>query len=72
MQQQTARFNQSCVGRNLDVLLEKPGRQEGQLIGRSPYLQSVYLSAPGLEIGHIVPISIKSVGPNSLSGQYDG
>ena len=72
VQQQTARFNQSCVGRNLDVLLEKPGRQEGQLIGRSPYLQSVHLSAPGLEIGDIVPISIKSVGPNSLSGQYDG
>ena len=70
--EQTARFNQTCVGRNLDVLLEKPGRQQGQLIGRSPYLQSVHLSAPGLKIGDIVPISIKSVGPNSLSGQYSG
>ena len=70
--EQTASFNQTCVGRELSVLLEKPGRQEGQLIGRSPYLQSVHLSARGLKIGDIVPISIKSVGPNSLSGQYDG
>ena len=70
--EQTASFNKGCVGRDLDVLLEKPGRQEGQLIGRSPYLQSVHLSARGLKIGDIVPISIKSVGPNSLSGQYAG
>ena len=72
VQQQTNSFNQNCVGRRLDVLLEKPGRQEGQLIGRSPYLQSVHLSAPELKIGDIVPISIKSVGSNSLSGQYEG
>ena len=68
---QTAAFNASCVGKTFDVLLEKPGRQKGQLIGRSPYLQSVHLSANGLKIGDIAPISIKSVGPNSLSGQYE-
>ena len=72
LMQQTAHFNYGCVGRSLDILLEKPGRQEGQLIGRSPYLQSVHLSAGGLKIGDIVPISIKSVGSNSLSGQYAG
>jgi tRNA-2-methylthio-N6-dimethylallyladenosine synthase len=71
MLEQTAAFNASCVGKTFDVLLEKPGRQKGQLIGRSPYLQSVHLSANGLKIGDIAPISIKSVGPNSLSGQYE-
>jgi tRNA-2-methylthio-N6-dimethylallyladenosine synthase len=71
MVEQTAAFNVSCVGKTFDVLLEKPGRQKGQLIGRSPYLQSVHLSANGLKIGDIAPISIKSVGPNSLSGQYE-
>jgi tRNA-2-methylthio-N6-dimethylallyladenosine synthase len=71
MLEQTAAFNASCLGKTLDVLLEKPGRQKGQLIGRSPYLQSVHLSANGLKIGDIAPISIKSVGPNSLSGQYE-
>jgi len=69
--QQTADFNASCVGKTFNVLLEKPGRQDGQLIGRSPYLQSVHLAVRGLKIGDIAPISIKSVGPNSLSGHYD-
>ena len=69
--QQTADFNASCVGKTFNVLLEKPGRQDGQLIGRSPYLQSVHLAGRGLKIGDIAPISIKSVGPNSLSGHYD-
>ena len=67
---QTAAFNASCVGKSFDVLMEKPGRMAGQLIGRSPYLQSVHLDAGGLKIGHIAKVTIKSVGPNSLSGQY--
>ena len=67
---QTAAFNASCVGKSFDVLLEKPGRMAGQLIGRSPYLQSVHLDANGLKIGDIAKVTIKSVGPNSLSGQY--
>ncbi|MDP8998424.1 MAG: tRNA (N6-isopentenyl adenosine(37)-C2)-methylthiotransferase MiaB [Pseudomonadota bacterium] len=67
---QTAAFNVGCVGKRFDVLLEKPGRMAGQLIGRSPYLQSVHLEANGLKIGQIAKVTIKSVGPNSLSGQY--
>jgi tRNA-2-methylthio-N6-dimethylallyladenosine synthase len=67
---QQAAFNQSCVGQTLTVLLEKKGRQDGQLIGRSPYLQSVHLEAPEHLIGSFVNAKILSVGPNSLSGQY--
>jgi tRNA-2-methylthio-N6-dimethylallyladenosine synthase len=70
--QQQAGFNQSCVGQNLVVLLEKPGRQKGQIIGRSPYLQSVHLDAPEALIGSFVNTHILAVGPNSLSGQYRG
>jgi tRNA-2-methylthio-N6-dimethylallyladenosine synthase len=68
--EQQAAFNQSCVGQTLPVLLEKPGRQKGQLIGRSPYLQSVYLEVPDAMIGTIIDAQILAVGPNSLSGQY--
>ncbi len=68
--EQTARFNVSCVGKTFAVLLEKPGRQTGQLIGRSPYLQSIHIEGENLKIGQLVNITIKSVGPNSLSGQY--
>src|SRR5947209_8595997 len=39
---QQRRFNESCRGRVLPVLFDRPGRHEGQLIGRSPYLQSVH------------------------------
>jgi tRNA-2-methylthio-N6-dimethylallyladenosine synthase len=67
---QQAAFNQSCVGQTLTVLLEKKGRQDGQLIGRSPYLQSVHLEAPEHLLGSFVDAKILSVGPNSLSGQY--
>lgn len=70
MNEQQAAFNQTCVGQILTVLLEKPGRQEGQLIGRSPYLQSVHLDAPQHLIGTFVDVLILNVGPNSLSGQY--
>jgi tRNA-2-methylthio-N6-dimethylallyladenosine synthase len=69
---QQAAFNQSCVGQTLPVLLEKPGRQKGQLIGRSPYLQSVHLEAEEHLVGSLVEAHILAVGPNSLSGQYRG
>ena len=65
---QQAAFNEACVGRTLDVLLEKPGRKQGQLVGRSPYLQSVFLDAPGRRIGDTVRVEITATGPNSLTG----
>ncbi len=66
--EQQLKFNRSSVGQTMVVLLEKPGRQKGQLIGRSPYLQSVHLDAPESQIGSLVNTEILSVGPNSLSG----
>ncbi len=66
--EQQASFNEACKGRVLDVLLEKPGRQKGQLIGRSPYLQSVYMDAGDHTIGDTVKVAIENVGPNSLTG----
>lgn len=67
--QQTA-FNKSMVGRTVPVLLEKPGRDPGQIVGRSPYLQSVHLQASSSLIGTIVDTHISGVGTNSLSGHY--
>jgi tRNA-2-methylthio-N6-dimethylallyladenosine synthase len=59
-------FAQSLVGKTMDVLLEKPGRMPEQLIGRSPWLQSVNLDANALKIGDIVHVRITATGPNSL------
>ncbi|MEJ8572723.1 tRNA (N6-isopentenyl adenosine(37)-C2)-methylthiotransferase MiaB [Microbaculum marinum] len=62
-------FNSATVGRSFDVLLEKPGRKPGQLVGRSPYLQSVNVDAPAHLRGEIVGVRITSAGPNSLFGE---
>lgn len=61
-------FNQSCVGRRLPVLFDKPGRHEGQLIGRSPYLQAVYVNASDRLLGEIVDVDIHQSTLNSLTG----
>lgn len=60
-------FNEACKSRDMKILLEKPGRREGQLIGRSPYLQSVYIDAGEHAIGDMVNVTIDAVGSNSLS-----
>ena len=65
---QQREFNESCVGRVLPVLFEKPGRHEGQLVGRTPYLQSVHVAAAADRIGEIVPALISGASANSLSG----
>ena len=67
--QQTT-FNAAMVGRTVPVLLEKPGRDPGQLVGRSPYLQTVHIQADAALIGTIVDTQITGVGTNSLSGHY--
>jgi tRNA-2-methylthio-N6-dimethylallyladenosine synthase len=63
-----AAFNRSCVGRTLDVLFERPGRYPGQLVGRSPYLQPVQVTAPSSLIGTIAPVAVTEVSSNSLFG----
>jgi tRNA-2-methylthio-N6-dimethylallyladenosine synthase len=61
-------FNAQFAGRSVDVLLEKPGKLPGQLVGRTPYLQAVQLMAPPSLIGSVVPVTITEVGSNSLFG----
>jgi tRNA-2-methylthio-N6-dimethylallyladenosine synthase len=51
------------------VLIEKPGRNPGQVGGRSPYLQAVHMDGPTRLIGQIVPVEIVAVGNNSLAGK---
>ncbi len=66
-------FNAALVGRTIPVLLEKPGRKPGQLVGRSPYLQPVNVPVdadpPESLRGEIVAVRITSAGPNSLFGE---
>ncbi|MGF1445737.1 MAG: tRNA (N6-isopentenyl adenosine(37)-C2)-methylthiotransferase MiaB [Pikeienuella sp.] len=67
-EQQTA-FNTDTVGRRLPVLLEKPGRHAGQMVGRSPYLQAVHVDATPDARGSICDVEITGAGPKSLAGR---
>jgi tRNA-2-methylthio-N6-dimethylallyladenosine synthase len=61
-------FNASFAGQTLEVLLEKPGKLPGQLVGRSPYLQAVQVMAPRALIGSLVQVVITDIGTNTLFG----
>ena len=61
-------FNQSMSGKVLSILLQKSGKKEGQLIGKSPYMQSVFVSAPKEIEGEIVNVEIINGLQNSLAG----
>lgn len=61
------RFNAATVGARCDVLIERRGKLPGQMLGKSPWLQSVHLTASAA-IGDIVTVQIAHAGPNSLGG----
>jgi tRNA-2-methylthio-N6-dimethylallyladenosine synthase len=63
-------FNARHAGCELDILLEKPGKLPGQLVGKSPYLQAVQVMAPHSAIGSIARVTITEVGSNSLFGAF--
>lgn len=69
MDHQQAAFTASLVGRTLPVLFEKPGREPGTLVGRSPYMFPVNVPADAGLVGQIVPVVIEAAGPASLSGR---
>ncbi|HSD92863.1 MAG TPA: tRNA (N6-isopentenyl adenosine(37)-C2)-methylthiotransferase MiaB [Methyloceanibacter sp.] len=61
-------FDRATVGRRLDVLFEGNGRKPGQISGRSPYLQAVYVEGPETLIGRIAAVDILAASQNSLTG----
>jgi len=71
LEEQQRAFNAAQAGKVLPVLFEKKGRHPGQLVGRSPYLQGVHVSAPDRLIGEIVPVLIESSARNSLAGALE-
>jgi tRNA-2-methylthio-N6-dimethylallyladenosine synthase len=61
--------NLSFVGRTMEVLLDRVGRKEGQLLGRSPYMQSVHVEMDAAFLNHVVPVTITHATTNSLTGR---
>jgi len=68
LSEQQLTFNRSMIGRRLAVLFERKGRQDGQIGGRSPYLQAVHCDGPAGLIGQIAEVEITGATQNALSG----
>lgn len=68
LSQQQRELQDAMVGREVSVLFEKPGRQAGQMVGKSEYLHAVHVTADGLNPGDLRKVRIIDSGANSLSG----
>ncbi|MEL6573100.1 MAG: tRNA (N6-isopentenyl adenosine(37)-C2)-methylthiotransferase MiaB [Pseudomonadota bacterium] len=68
LREQQAATQASMVGRDVNVLFEKAGREAGQLIGKSEYLHAVFAEADTDLIGQVRQVRITSANPNSLGG----
>jgi len=69
LNEQQYAFNQQTVGRTTNILLERQGKLDGQLIGKTPWLQSLHIISPDLKIGDLVEVEVTQAGPNSLTGE---
>lgn len=69
--EQQAAFNKTCEGKTLPILFDRKGKKEGQLSGRSPYFQSVYVQGNERLIGNILNVKITSAFDNSLTGALE-
>ena len=69
LNEQQRAFNAATVGKTTRLLMERKGKLDGQLIGKSPWLQSVHVIVPGLAIGDMVDVRVTSGGSNSLGAE---
>jgi len=60
-------FNRSKIGLETHVLIERKGKREGQMIGRSPWLQSVHVETAA-QPGELLEVTHVAAGPNSMTG----
>ena len=62
-------FQRAQVGRRMSVLVEKPGREPGQMIGKTPWLHAAHLDAAPDTRGRLVEVEIVDSNPNSLAAR---
>lgn len=61
-------FNKQCVGKIMPVLFESKGRKNGEIFGRTPYMQTLVARADAENLNQIKNVEITSGGMNSLNG----
>ncbi|KPA20166.1 (Dimethylallyl)adenosine tRNA methylthiotransferase MiaB [Shimia sp. SK013] len=66
--QQQRAIQESMVGRDVQVMFERAGRLEGQMVGKSEYLHAVHVADAGAKVGEIAKVRIVKSETNSLGG----
>ncbi|CUH75776.1 (Dimethylallyl)adenosine tRNA methylthiotransferase MiaB [Tritonibacter multivorans] len=69
LNKQQREVQDSMIGREVGVLFEKPGRREGQMVGKSDYLHAVHVADCDRAVGDLARVRIVSSGANSLAGE---
>jgi tRNA-2-methylthio-N6-dimethylallyladenosine synthase len=67
LNEQQLAFNRATIGKRTSILIERTGKKPGQMVGKSPWLQSVHAETDA-PLGALVEVEIVSAGPNSLGG----
>jgi tRNA-2-methylthio-N6-dimethylallyladenosine synthase len=62
-------FNKAAIGKTVDVLFERAGRNPGQIVGRTAYLQPAHVMASPDIMGQVLPVTVESLERYSLLGQ---
>ena len=60
-------FNRATIGQHTSILVDRKGRLPGQMIGKSPWLQSVFVTT-GAAIGTMLDVTVTHALRNSLGG----
>ncbi len=66
LNEQQRAASQAIVGRTTEVLLERPGRHQGQLVGRTMWNQPVQANLPPSYQGSLAKLHIDACAANSL------
>src|SRR6201994_1962125 len=66
---QQSAFNKAAIGSTVDVLFERPARKDGQIVGRTAFLQPAHVMASPDIIGKVLPVRIDSLERYSLLGE---
>ncbi len=63
---QQREFNESFMGKRVEVLFDRKGRNDGQVIGRTPYMQSTFAENAEHLFGQTVLCEVTGINPNAL------
>jgi tRNA-2-methylthio-N6-dimethylallyladenosine synthase len=66
--EQQLKYNETSIGKTMPVLFDRKGSKQGQLLGKTPYMQSVYVDANERLYGETVDVRIERAFQNGITG----